>query len=447
MKRVLIVSPHFPPTNAADCHRARMAAAELPACGWEPHVLAVEPGGCSQPRDHWLLQTLPDGLPVTRVRAVPERLTRLVGVGSLTLRAGRALRRAGDALLAGGGFDLIYFSTTQMGVTTCGPRWRDRYGVPFILDLQDPWVNDYYVRTGERPPGGRAKYAVASALANRDEPRVLRAAAGLTAVSSDYLNDLVRRYDWFDPAVGTVLPFGGAGRDFEAVRSTGVMQDLYDPGDGGTHWVCVGRGGADMAPALRGLFRAFRRGREAAGADSPLRRVRMHFIGTDYAAGDRARYTVAPVAAAEGVADAVDERPHRVPYSVALKCLADADGLLVPGSNDIGYTPSKLYPYLLAKKPTLAILAAGGPAAAVAADLLPEPPVTFGPGASPDALAAAVRTAWVDRWAAGEPPPAASGELGEHSAAAMTRRLAGAFDRAVGAGATEAGATGAGATP
>ena len=436
MKRVLIVSPHFPPTSAADCHRARMAVAELPACGWEPHVLAVEPAGSSQPRDDWLLETLPDGLPVTRVRAVPERLTRLVGVGSLTLRAGRALRRAGDELLADGGFDLVYFSTTQMGVTKLGPRWRERYGVPFVLDLQDPWVNDYYARTGERPPGGRAKYALASASARRNEPRVLRRASAVTAVSPRYLEDLARRYDWFDPAVGTVLPFGGAAGDFRAVRSAGVTQHLFETGGGAISWVCVGRGAADMAAALRGLFRAFRRGREAAGEDSPLRRVRMHFIGTDYAAGDRASYTVAPVAAAEGVADAVEERPHRVPYSVALKCLADADGLLVPGSDDPGYTPSKLYPYLLAKKPTLAILAAGGPAAAVAADLLPEPPVTFGPGASPDALAAAVRTAWVDRWAAGEPPPAASGELGEHSAAAMTRRLAGAFDRAVGAGAT-----------
>ena len=436
MKRVLIVSPHFPPINAADCHRARMAVAELPPCGWEPHVLAVEPAGCSQPRDDWLLETLPDALAVTRVAAIPERFTRLAGVGSLTLRAGRALRRAGDALLAGGGFDLVYFSTTQMGVTKLGPRWRERYGVPFVLDLQDPWVNDYYARTGERPPGGRAKYAVASAFAKRDEPRVLRAAAGLTAVSPRYLDDLARRYDWFDPALGTVLPFGGAARDFETVRSAGATQNLYDQNDGNAHWVCVGRGAADMASALRGLFRAFRRARGAAGENSPLRRVRMHFIGTDYAAGSRATMTVAPLAAAEGVADAVEERPHRVPYSVALKCLADADGLLVPGSNDPGYTPSKLYPYLLAKKPTLAILAEGGPAAATAADLLPEPPVTFGPNTSPDALAAAVRTAWVDRWAAGEPPPAASGELGEHSAAAMTRRLAAAFTRAVEPGAT-----------
>ena len=409
-----------------------MAAAELPGCGWEPHVLAVEPGGCSQPRDDWLTETLPAGLPVTRVRAVSERLTRAVGVGSLAVRGYAALRRAGDGLLAGGRFDLVYFSTTQTGVLSLGPRWRRRFGAPFAVDLQDPWVNDYYARTGERPPGGRVKYGIASALARRDEPRVLRAAAAVTTVSPKYVDDLARRYAWFERSRATVLPFGGAARDFEAVRSAGVTQDLFEPGDGCLHWVCVGRGGADMARALRGLFRAFRLGRAAVGGDSPLRRVRMHFVGTDYAAGDRARKTVTPVAEAEAVADVVEERPHRVPYSVALKCLADADGLLVPGSDDAGYTPSKLYPYLLAKKPTLAILAAGGPAAAVAADLLPEPPVTFSPDTSPGALAADIRAAWVDRWAAGETPPAASGDLGEHSAVAMTRRLAAAFDRAVG---------------
>ena len=41
MKRVLIVSPHFPPVNAADMHRARMVLPFLRENGWEAEVLAV----------------------------------------------------------------------------------------------------------------------------------------------------------------------------------------------------------------------------------------------------------------------------------------------------------------------------------------------------------------------------------------------------------------------
>ena len=51
----------------------------------------------------------------------------------------------------------------------------------------------------------------------------------------------------------------------------------------------------------------------------------------------------------------VHESPDRIPYSTALKCLLDADALLVPGSNDPGYTASKIYPYLLAGRPMLAV--------------------------------------------------------------------------------------------
>ena len=91
----------------------------------------------------------------------------------------------------------------------------------------------------------------------------------------------------------------------------------------------------------------------------------MHFLGTDYAAGSRARETVRPVAIAEGVGDYVFEQPHRIPYSEALQCLVRSDLLLVIGSDDQGYNPSKVAPYLMSGRPVLAILNANSPAASV----------------------------------------------------------------------------------
>ena len=41
MRRVLIVSPHFPPLNAPDHQRVRMSLPHYAACGWEPVVLCV----------------------------------------------------------------------------------------------------------------------------------------------------------------------------------------------------------------------------------------------------------------------------------------------------------------------------------------------------------------------------------------------------------------------
>jgi len=51
----------------------------------------------------------------------------------------------------------------------------------------------------------------------------------------------------------------------------------------------------------------------------------------------------------------VSEQTDRMPYFSVLRCLADADGLFIPGSDDKTYTASKLYPYILARKPLLAV--------------------------------------------------------------------------------------------
>ncbi len=363
-RNVLIISPHFPPINAADHQRVRMAIPYLPEFGWEPTVLAVAPEFVQAPRDEWLLRTLPETLEVHRVNALPVELTRRVGLSTLAFRCRRAMRLKGDELLATRRFDLIYFSTTQVGVHRLGPRWKRKYGVPFVLDLQDPWVNDFYRRNPTvRPPGGRLKYAVAQASARRDEPRCLRAASAVTTVSARYIDDIARRSPWVDRNRFHVLPFGAAERDFEIARQFPVPQQHIDFSDGLEHWVAVGRGGQDMRTALKALFRGFR---EALRID-PVRfqRVRMHFLGTDYAAGARARETVRPVAVEEGVGDYVVEQPHRIPFSEALQCIVQPDLLLVMGSDDSGYNPSKVAPYLMSGRPVLAILHPESPAAAV----------------------------------------------------------------------------------
>ena len=43
-RRVLMVSPHFPPDSSAASHRVRLLAPYLGEHGWEPTVVTVEPG-------------------------------------------------------------------------------------------------------------------------------------------------------------------------------------------------------------------------------------------------------------------------------------------------------------------------------------------------------------------------------------------------------------------
>lgn len=357
MRRVLIVSPHFPPTNAPDHQRVRMSLPYFAENGWEPVVLAVDAAQVEGPRDPWLAETLPAGVEIHRTGALPARWARRVGFGNIAYRAWFQLRAAGDRLLAGKRFDLVYFSTTQFVATTLGARWRKKFGVPFVVDIQDPWRTDYYERPGApRPPGGW-KYRFARWQAERLEERAWRDAAGFVSVSENYLVQLRGRYPWFAQKPARVIPFGAPEADFDFVRNRADIAPAFAREPGKIHLVNVGAVGPIMRTAIERLCASL----AALRASDPglVMRLRFHFIGTSYAAGGRAEPSVAPVAAAHGVGDLVEEQTARVPYFVALKTMLAADALVVPGSDDPGYNPSKLAPCFLAAKPVLALAPPG----------------------------------------------------------------------------------------
>jgi hypothetical protein len=351
LKRVLIISPHFPPLNAADMQRVRMLLPFFKENGWQAEVLTVEPDQVAMAQDSWLLEGIPDDVPVHRVKALGLGWSRIPGLGTLGARAARALGKAGDQLLASKHFDLVYFSTTVFDLHKLGPRWKKKYSVPFVMDYQDPWVNDYYREHPEIiPPGGRLKYAVTDYFHRRMEPRVLKHCAGITSVSQAYPKQLAQRYPKMKMPPVLVQAFPGARRDFERLTEA-TDNAVFDKTDGNLHWLYIGRGGADMATALRGLFAAIQD-----YAEEDLRkRLRLHFIGTSYAAAGKGEKTITPIAAEFGLEDCVIENPNRMAYSKTLQCLKQADALIVPGSNDPAYTASKIYPYLLAQRPMLAI--------------------------------------------------------------------------------------------
>lgn len=352
--RVLIVSPHFPPINAADHHRVRMSLPYFEEFGWEPHVLAVRPDCVEGVQDPLLFKTVPPHIPVSYTGALPIQQTRRLGISSLGLRCFPYLLQAGDSLLREKKFDLVYFSTTVFMVMVLGFRWYRRFGIPYVLDFQDPWLSDYYKQPGVAPPpGGRLKYEFSQFQAKLLEPMALSEVGHVISVSPTYPKTLQQRYPHLRPEHFTVLPFGAPETDFKQLPSLNIQQKIFDPNDGMRHWVYVGRGGNDMALALRTLFLGIQSERHR--HPEQWQSVRLHFVGTSYASKDRAVKTVEPIAQELGVADLVTEHPYRIPYFEALQVLVDSHAILLIGSNDAGYTASKLYPCILARKPILAI--------------------------------------------------------------------------------------------
>ena len=429
-RKVLVVSLHFPPVNAPDMQRIRMALPYLRELGWDPVVLAVAPdlveGAVLEPS---LENTYPGDIRIIRTRGLPFRATRWAHLGSLWLRCGAFLRSEGDRLLSNEKFDLIFFTTTQFDAFALGPKWESKFGVPFMLDYQDPWVNTYYARTGVKPPGGWLKFGFSQWLAKWREPKVLRKASGIIAVSQAYAKSMATHYPWFDERRVEFLPFGAAERDFVAALSHKPSEPLVDFGDGLIHLVYAGRCGPDMSTSLKILFRAFKL--FLAASPEEAKRIRFHFIGTDYAPRPLGREWAMPVAREEGVENFVDEKCYRVPYFDALYYLTHANGLIAVGSNDPTYSASKIFPYALARRPLLVIFHEESPVFAMAAAMKCGCLHSYTGPECIDRVALAVAKDWFMSGRMHEIPTPDLTAFRPYSAENMTHRLAQCFNEAV----------------
>lgn len=352
MRRLLIISPNFPPINSPDMHRVRMSLSHFAEFGWEPIVLAVDPA-CVVERvvDPILLETIPSDVPVHRTAAFDVHWTRKLGVSTLALRALPFLYIAGTRLMAKDRPDLVYFSTTSFPVLVLGRIWKRRFGVPFVVDMQDPWVGDYYEKrpAKERPP----KYALAQTMHRLLEPFTMRAVDGVIAVTDSYHETLRRRYPWISPDFCRTIPFGASEKDFQVAANMDWHNSYFIRGEGLFHGVCAGALGQTKTETCRALCLAFRHGLDT--KPELFSKIRLHFIGTDYAPPEYARPTIRPIAEEYQLEKYIFESPSRVSYLTALSLFRDAYFLVVLGSDDPNYTASKIYPYILAQKPLLCV--------------------------------------------------------------------------------------------
>jgi Glycosyl transferase 4-like domain len=354
MKRVLIISPHFPPINAPDMQRVRMSLPFYRENGWDPVVLAVGEPWQDGVREPELLATLPADIRVIYVRALPPRWSRFLGVGNVGLRSWPFLLWHGTQLLRREKFDLIFFSTTQFVTLSLGLLWRRWFKVPYVIDVQDPWRTDYYERPGSRRPPGGWKYQFARLQARLLEGRTFRRASAVMSVSPSYVSDLRERYQELEDTPTAVIRFGASRGDIPHALAIVQAPFVYPRGDGQVHFLYTGASGPVMPHALTVLFTALRLYQER--KPDAARRLRFHFIGTSYVAPGRGKPSVLPVAALCDVAANVDEIPHRIGHLESLRLQLDADVLLLPGSSDLAYSPSKIYPYYLTGRPMLGLV-------------------------------------------------------------------------------------------
>jgi len=423
-----MISPHFPPDSSAGTHRVRLLAPHLASYGWTPTVLTVAEQDYEGRIDPELGALVPPSLEVVRTRAIPAHVTRRFGLGDLGLRALPGLGRAAWSLHRARAFDALFLTIYPTYPAMLGPMFKRRFEVPFILDYQDPWVSAWGSEVGGGHGGAvDAKSRATRELARRLEPCVLKAADAVTAVSARTYQDAFVRTGFSH--VAAEIPIGWDPADLDAIARRQPPHRLI-PNDGRINVCYVGTLLPLGVATLRAVLAAARAliERDSSFAD----RLRFYFFGTsNQSAGAQAR--VIPHARELGVEHLVSEHPARLDYLDSLDALRQASALLLLGSSEPHYTPSKVFPALLAGRPMLAVYRRESPVVEMLKMAAPPPaahlftfdesrPVESLVGCIAEALYALIRTA-------GSDVSINRSALEPWSARALAGRLAGLCDR------------------
>ena len=351
-RRVLIVSSSFTPAMPASVHRARHLGWCLQAAGWEVEVLTPS---VEFQRPDWLDEQsanfFPTHIPCHEVPPPARSYLEKFGAKSMAWRALLPMYRRGSELLATGRFDLVYITTTVFNFFCLGRRWRQQFGVPYVLDFHDPWYRPNQKITSTNH---RFKARLGNQLSRYMESYAIRRANGLVAVSPDYLDELNRRYpaaQVFHDGHCAAIPFGVLPLDFELVRESPAL-------GGGDDKFCeiayVGVGAEIMAKSFRRIADGMARLRQR--EPELVSRLRFRFSGTDGRWSEGQPKILLEQAEAAGIGDLVEENPRIIAYREATRRAVAADGLLVLGVDDPAYMPSKLFLYALTGKPLLACM-------------------------------------------------------------------------------------------
>lgn len=344
----IIVSPYFPPSTLAGVHRARHLAKHLPASGWTPIIVTVDEAFHEERLDRDLAALVPSSVEVVKVAALPSKYCRPFGLGEIGLRAWPPLRTAVMKLLATRAVDAVLITGSPYYPMLFAAEIKRRFGVPVVLDFQDPWVSAW---GGEQTFWSKA--GIAHRLSVALEPRAVRAADFITSVSETQNDQMAARYPWLDRSRMAAIPIGGDPDDYDILQRNPARDrfDLFDPNM--TTLSYVGTFMPRTEPLMRAFLSAFAGVRER--LPNAMGNVRLLFIGTSNQPNHTDHFRVQPIAQALSIGDVVREIPQRLPYLEAIGALARSDGVLLIGSDEVHYTASKIYPGLMSGRPYLSL--------------------------------------------------------------------------------------------
>lgn len=345
LKKILIIYPHFPPSNLAGVHRPRLFAQHLPSFGWEPVILTVHEDYYEEALDWNLHQLLPAGLRIEKVKAF--KITRPRLIGDIGLRAFFQLYKRAKQLINKEHFDFVYIPIPSFYCALIGRMLHKSTDIKYGIDYIDPWVHDF--------PGSNKIFSrswLSKKVAAFMEPIAIKKASLITGVAEGYYAPVLERNPHLkkNTVIGA-MPYGGEEQDHIFLDRMKLKPYLFEKRKNKIQLVYAGAMLPKAYAPLESVFKS------VAANKQIFENLIFHFIGTGSRANDDTSYNIKPLAEKYGLwQTTVYEYPKRIPYLDVLIHLQNADGIFILGSTEPHYTPSKSYQGVLSGKPILAIL-------------------------------------------------------------------------------------------
>jgi glycosyltransferase involved in cell wall biosynthesis len=402
-RKVLMVAFHFPPQRGSSgIQRTLKFAQYLPALGWQPLVLSAAPrayldaGGPAYAGPAEVTRAF--ALDTARHLALRGRYLQLLALPDRWVSWCLGAVPAGMNIVRRARPSVLWSTYPIASAHLIGLALHRLTGLPWIADLRDPMIDEAY------PTHPWMRKAAAWV-----ERQTVRHATRIVCTTPGALRSYRRRYPDLPPERFCLIENGYDEEEF--------TQAVADAKPAGSPFRLVHSGivypsERDPRPLFAALERLKREGALDAAGFRLVLRAAVH------------EDVLHALARAHGVEDLVEIAPA-LPYRAALAEMLGADGLLVlQAANCNDQVPAKLYEYLRAGRPVLALTDPAGDTAALMQAAAID---TLAPLDDANAIAAAL-VRFLERARAGRAPVAAPAFVRAQAREARTAQLATLLD-------------------
>jgi glycosyltransferase involved in cell wall biosynthesis len=334
MKKVIVVSPHFPPSALPPAQRARLLVKNFKKNGYYPYVVTISQKYREDITDDWLVDLAGKDYTLINCKAVPYQITRKLKFGDLGLRAIPYLYFKLKKIIKKEKPDIVIYLVPPWYVLILSPIIKKITKTPYIIDFIDPWVSSGIKRKNS------LKQKISQKIALYFEKKAVEKASGIISVSEGINNKLKERYPKAKNKPFSAIPYGVETDDFKMpVNRENNKQKIVR---------YIGAIWSDAHPVLDAFLKAFVLSSE---------NLKLEFYGTSYAPKELSKPQLTPfIKKYPQLKNIVSENHLRVSYKKAVELTITSDWLILFGGMEPYYAASKLFGLIASRVPFLAFL-------------------------------------------------------------------------------------------